>query len=209
MSRTRLVLEVLMVFGVLPLAYASAIHYLAWTLLPLLIAIGIGTFIFLRRDPTFDHKQFWNPAPIRRELPTILAVWAGGAVAGYFLIRLFRPELLFNLPRFHPLLWAAVCLLYPLLSVYPQELFWRALFFHRYRPVFRSDGAMILASAVAFGWIHIVMRNWLAVGLSFGGGLLFGWRYARTRSLATTSLEHALWGILIFTLGLGTYFYAR
>ncbi|MEU4707697.1 hypothetical protein AB0G00_14815 [Nocardia salmonicida] len=38
-------------------------------------------------------------------------------------------------------------------------------------------------------------------------GVLFATRYQRTRSLLTTSVEHALYGILMFTIGLGDFFY--
>jgi membrane protease YdiL (CAAX protease family) len=66
---------------------------------------------------------------------------------------------------------------------------------------------MILASACAFAFLHIIFRNWLAVALTFGGGLLFAARYAETGSLATSSFEHALYGCWLFTVGLGQYFY--
>lgn len=66
---------------------------------------------------------------------------------------------------------------------------------------------MIVASAAAFAFLHIIFRNWLAVGLTFAGGLLFAARYAGTGSLATSSFEHALYGCWLFTIGLGQYFY--
>jgi membrane protease YdiL (CAAX protease family) len=66
---------------------------------------------------------------------------------------------------------------------------------------------MILASAVVFAFLHIVFRNWLAVALTFVGGLLFAASYAETGSLATSSFEHALYGCWLFTVGLGQYFY--
>jgi membrane protease YdiL (CAAX protease family) len=64
-----------------------------------------------------------------------------------------------------------------------------------------------VASAAAFGFLHIIFRNSLAVGLTFCGGILFAWRYAETGSLATSSFEHALYGCWQFTVGLGQYFY--
>ena len=66
---------------------------------------------------------------------------------------------------------------------------------------------MIVASAAAFAFMHIIFRNWVAVGLTFAGGLLFAARYAGTNSLATSSFEHALYGCWLFTVGLGQYFY--
>jgi membrane protease YdiL (CAAX protease family) len=66
---------------------------------------------------------------------------------------------------------------------------------------------MIVASAAAFAFLHIVFRNPLAPALTFAGGLLFAWRYAESGSLAVSSFEHALYGCWLFTVGLGGYFY--
>jgi hypothetical protein len=44
------------------------------------------------------------------------------------------------------------------------------------------------------------------VGLSTVGGLLFVSTYLRTRSLLAVVWEHALYGIALFTVGLGRYF---
>jgi membrane protease YdiL (CAAX protease family) len=98
-------------------------------------------------------------------------------------------------------------LLYPVLSVYPQGIIYRSFLMHRYSPLFPSQWAMILVSAIAFAWLHIIFRNSLAIVLTFGGGLLFAWRYQSTNSLLTSSFEHALYGCWLFTLGLGQYFY--
>jgi membrane protease YdiL (CAAX protease family) len=65
---------------------------------------------------------------------------------------------------------------------------------------------MILASAAAFAFLHIVFRNSLAMALTVAGGLLFAARYSETGSLATSSVEHALYGCWLFTVGLGQYF---
>jgi membrane protease YdiL (CAAX protease family) len=98
-------------------------------------------------------------------------------------------------------------LAYPVLSVYPQGLLYRAFFFDRYATLFPGKWAMILASAAVFAFLHIIFRNWLAVALTFAGGLLFATRYSETGSMATSSLEHALYGCWLFTVGLGQYFY--
>ena len=97
-------------------------------------------------------------------------------------------------------------LLYPVLSVYPQGIVYRAFVFERYRNLFSPDWAIVLASTITFAYAHIVFRNWLAVGLTFLGGLLFGFRYLETGSLFTSSFEHALYGCAIFTMGLGQWF---
>jgi membrane protease YdiL (CAAX protease family) len=64
----------------------------------------------------------------------------------------------------------------------------------------------LLISALIFAWMHLIFRNPLAVILTLVGGWFFAQTYARTRSLRLVCLEHALYGNLIFTIGLGEYF---
>ena len=48
--------------------------------------------------------------------------------------------------------------------------------------------------------------NELAVVLTLVGGWLFARTYLRTRSLLATAVEHAAYGCLLFTVGLGRWF---
>jgi len=65
---------------------------------------------------------------------------------------------------------------------------------------------MILANAASFAFMHIIFHNPIAVIFTFVGGALFAWRYYQTRSLFVSSVEHALYGCWMFTVGLGQYF---
>jgi len=114
--------------------------------------------------------------------------------------------LLFSLIKRSPVLWAAIMVLYPVISVYPQELLFRTYFFHRYEALFGSRLRMIAASAVAFGFVHIVFGNWISVALCTIGGVLFATTYEETGSLVLTCMEHAVFGNFIFTIGLGKFF---
>jgi hypothetical protein len=107
------------------------------------------------------------------------------------------------------MVWLLVMILYPLLSVYPQEIIFRTFLFHRYQNLFTSQRQLIWASAVSFGVAHIIFANWAALVLSTIGGLLFARTYARHRSLALVCFEHSLWGNFIFTIGLGWYFWGE
>jgi membrane protease YdiL (CAAX protease family) len=97
--------------------------------------------------------------------------------------------------------------LYPILSVYPQGIIYRAFFFERYRTLFPNPAVLIMMSAIAFSFAHIIFPNPIAVSFTLVGGLLFAWRYASTGSLFASSFEHALYGCWIFTIGLGDFFY--
>jgi membrane protease YdiL (CAAX protease family) len=189
--------------------------------LPILWAAALYCLIVLVRDPTFNRRQLWNAAPLRAQLPQILGLFLLASAIVTLLIRLYAPSLLLILVRTQPRLWATILIGYPILSVYPQALVYRAFFFHRYRPLLENgfsvvaldartrSAIMILVSAATFALMHIVFRNWIAVALTFPGGILFALRYCNTRSLAASSLEHALYGCFLFTIGLGQFFYAQ
>ena len=99
-------------------------------------------------------------------------------------------------------------LLYPLMSVAVQELVYRTFFFHRYGVLFGNAWWLaILLNGVLFGLGHIVIGTPLAVYGTMLTGTLFAWRYAMTRSFWAVFLEHTLWGGLVFTVGLGRYFF--
>jgi membrane protease YdiL (CAAX protease family) len=66
--------------------------------------------------------------------------------------------------------------------------------------------AQVFASSVVFAFAHIIFASALTVLLSFIGGLLLSHTYLRSRSLWLVSIEHAVLGDLIFTVGLGAWF---
>jgi membrane protease YdiL (CAAX protease family) len=175
--------------------------------IPYLLLTAFLAFLLLRRDSTFDLSQLIAWGNIRPFLTAILirdaVCLVGLGIAVYFL----APQMLFSLIRRSPWLWALIFLLYPLLSVYPQELLYRAFFFHRYQALFGRGWGMLLASALAFGFVHIIFRNWLAVGLCVIGGFLFSLTYQTSGSLLLTCLDHAIFGNFLFTIGLGQFFY--
>jgi membrane protease YdiL (CAAX protease family) len=175
--------------------------------IPVLVLLGVAAAVYLRRQPTFDRADFGRRDAIRPALPSMLTLWAGAAAVLIATIALIDPHQLFSLPRQDPILWTAVMVFYPLVSVYPQELLFRAFLMHRYAPVFGSGAGIAVASALAFGFAHIIYGNPISVALTVLVGWLFARRYQRTRSLLATSVEHALYGMLAFTVGLGDLFY--
>ena len=65
----------------------------------------------------------------------------------------------------------------------------------------------ILFNGVLFGIGHVVIGTPLAVYGTMATGTLFAWRYVMTRSFWAVFIEHTLWGALVFTVGLGRYFF--
>jgi membrane protease YdiL (CAAX protease family) len=175
--------------------------------IPVLLAMAGLAAWYLWRQPGFDAAAFWRRDGLRGQLPAMLARWAVAAALAVGALAVFAPDRLFDLPRERPVIWAAVVVFYPLLSVYPQELVYRAFVMHRYAPLFGTGPGLVAASAASFGWAHIIFGNALSVVLTLAGGALFATRYRRTGSLLAASVEHALYGLLVFTVGLGEYFY--
>lgn len=213
-STRRLTLECVVVFGALPaLAWAaprllnSAQAGLGMWTFPAIWALGLWALFVLLRDPAFDRRELWNwPGALAHWRPmAIRFVLAAAALAG--LTYALYPGLFFRFPTEAPQRWAVVMVGYPLLSVYLQEVAFRSAFMHRYRPILGSGSAMLVVSSLAFGWAHILMDSWLAVGLSVIGGWLYATTYQRSRSLALVSIEHALYGCWIFTVGVGYFFW--
>jgi membrane protease YdiL (CAAX protease family) len=112
------------------------------------------------------------------------------------------------LPRQAPALWIAVMFIYPLLSVWPQEMVYRAFIYNRYAPLFGQKWGYVAVSALAFGYVHMIFLNGIAIAMTAFGGFLFARDYARHKSLLLVCLEHALYGCLVFTVGLGRFFYS-
>jgi len=205
--------EFLLLFAALPLAVFLGTAGRLDPLQPLWLASGV-CLVLLLVDPTFDRSRLWNAAPLGRQLPQILALFAAGAVAIGALVYEYAPQLLFSLPRSHPRLWVLVMVSYPFVSVIPQTLVYRVFLFHRYRRLLpvgprAQSAALIVLSAGAFAFSHIVFHNWIAVALTVPGGILFAVRYHNTRSLCVSFVEHALYGCFLFTIGLGIYFGVR
>ena len=198
-------IELLFFFLVLPALFAFNLIPSALLVLFLLaFMLCLGMLFF---DKTFDKKQLWNHAALRPHLKRILITYGISCLPVLLGLVLYDRKLLFILVRERPLLWALLMILYPLCSVYPQELVYRAFFFHRYKRFFPSRLMMIGASAMAFSYMHIVFQNVVAVILTLAGGILFARTYNDTRSTCAASFEHALYGCFLFTAGLHSWFF--
>ncbi|MAE62426.1 MAG: CPBP family intramembrane metalloprotease [Planctomycetaceae bacterium] len=176
----------------------------------LLVTLGVfalGCLVLVLRDREFDRRQLWRGSAVGPAIGALMLRFVGLAAVLGGVTWVFAPDRLFGFVRAKPEVWAIVMVAYPVLSVYPQELVYRAFMFQRYRALFDARWFMIVMSGLAFSWMHIVFLNWQAPALTLIGGLLFAWTYDRTRSLAAASIEHALFGCFVFTIGLGAYFY--
>ena len=203
--RWRLAAEFLLLFFGAVGGYA-AVHPPGTPLLPLLL-LTPAVLWYLAGPARLGREELVGVRRLRGALRRPVLLWAGVAVVAVATIALVDPGRLFDLPRERPLLWAAVVVAYPLLSVYPQELIFRGFLLHRYAPVLGEGRRAAAASAAAFGFAHVIYGNVWSVVLTTAGGWLFARRYQRTRSMAVVTVEHALYGVLAFTVGPADLFY--
>nr|WP_321236459.1 CPBP family intramembrane glutamic endopeptidase [uncultured Psychroserpens sp.] len=103
-----------------------------------------------------------------------------------------------------PLLWLMILFIYSFFSVYPQELIYRTFFFQRYQSLFKDKRLFIILNATVFSLAHIFFGNVLVMILTFIGGILFALTYINTKSTLLVSVEHAVYGCWLFTVGMGS-----
>ncbi|PAU95342.1 CPBP family intramembrane metalloprotease [Aliifodinibius salipaludis] len=199
-----LLLEGIIIFIGLPGAEYVGISPLPKLVLLGLVAVYCGYVLW--RDSMFG-KGLFRRSEADQASKTILLRLLIIAPGLFGLAWILDPVNLLAFPIEDPWIWMLVMVLYPVFSALPQEIIYRTFFFHRYKDFFYFKNSDVLFSALAFSFLHLVYGNWMAIGLSFGGGILFGMTYKRTQSLFWVTVEHILYGWLIFTLGLGEYFF--
>lgn len=200
--------EFISVFIFFPLVIFCFREQLAPFAVPIIIGVALYSFIVLlkagvikkqiqkMREHSYDD---YHPMLLFFGIASIL-ILSLGLMFGF----LPNEDLLEN----NGLYLILVVILYPVLSVIPQELVFRTFFFHRYRPLFSSISSCAMVSGLCFGYAHIIYGNWIAVVLASIGGFLFSYRYMQTKATNIVVLEHSLWGIFVFTIGFSDQFVA-
>jgi len=206
--RAWLVFEMLALYIGAPLAIYYAVFTLRFPLFIAMQPVLLGFVVYLLWDGTFHMRRELSQGFAWGQFGQILAKFfvVGGAIS--WATYLFFPERFLGFPRYAPELWLMVMVLYPVLSVIAQELVYRTFFFHRYGVLFEGHAWLaILLNGILFGFAHIIFANIVAVGGTALIGVLLAYRYARTRSFWAVWLEHTLYGWLVFTVGLGRFFF--
>lgn len=196
------IIELLTFFILLPLLtkwYISG-FYIA---IPLLIVFGLFLLVLLK-DPSFDNKILYTLRPY--DWRNAVMRFLGIAVVAFLFTWFVFPDLLLQFALENTDKYFLMLLLYPFVSVIPQELVYRTYFFHRYRNLFPNEKLMYLTNALLFAFLHIIYNNWLAPIAAFLGSWIFIYNYSKTKSLVNVCIEHYFYGVGIFTLGLGKFF---
>lgn len=200
-------IECFLLFGLLPGGLIYWQHALGVPFFPVLFALLGLTLLITLVDPSIKWRAGKPAASSRLFLPILLRRVLLAFISLSLLTLLFFPDLFLRLPRERPQLWLLIMCAYPLLSVAPQEFLFRTFFMQRYRLLFGDGTAMLWMNALAFAWAHAFFLNWIAPLLSLIAGLLLAHTWQRTRSFRMVCLEHALYGQIVFTCGIGWFFY--
>lgn len=205
-QRVLLAAEFLLLFGGLPLLILFEKNR---GLMILTAWLGAAlVWYVLHRKYGRAHAHEWNMEGFKAGIRAVCKRFFVLAPPIALLAWLIIPENFLALPRERTELWIKIMFFYPVLSVWPQEIIYRSFLYHRYAPLFGQGRGFIAASSLSFAFMHIMFLNPVALFMTAIGGYLFASDYARHKSLALACLEHTLYGCLVFTVGLGVYFYS-
>lgn len=192
--------EFFIVFILIPISFV--LSFQLWVKL----AISISGFIYViyvllkvennkfKIRQHINWTQFWQRTTIKFLATAMITV-------SYMYILDY--DNLFVVVKSNPMLWVALLFVYSVFSVYPQELVYRTFFFQRYESLFRSNALFIIVNAALFSLAHILFKNTLVMILTFIGGVLFALTFKKTKSTLLVSIEHAIYGCWLFTVGMG------
>ncbi|MEC3908774.1 CPBP family intramembrane glutamic endopeptidase [Tamlana sp. 2201CG12-4] len=193
-------LELLLLFVLIPVSFVF--KYSPW------IKLGIGVVGFLyviyvllkvehlkfKIVKHLNWTLFWKETFIKLSLIAVIT---------FIFVWVSNKEALFQVVYNKPKLWLLILFIYSVFSVYPQELIYRTFFFSRYRNLFKNNNVFLFINAILFSLAHLFFRNALVIVLTFLGGLLFALTYNKTQSTILVSIEHAVYGCWLFTVGMG------
>lgn len=159
----------------------------------LIVMVGVEK-VRIHINKHIEWRKFWKQTLIK------FAVIACVALLYVFIV---EPENLFKPVKKDYRVWLLFLGIYSFLSVYPQELIYRTFFFQRYQDLFKNSNLFILINAALFSLAHLFFRNTMVLIIAFIGGLLFAFTFKKTKSTLLVSIEHAIYGCWLFTVGMG------
>jgi membrane protease YdiL (CAAX protease family) len=136
-------------------------------------------------------------------LKRISATFLGIGVLTSLYVWFVEPAALFYVPLNNPTLFVLILGVYSVFSVWPQEVIYRTFFFERYAVLFQNKKVLVFVNAIVFSLAHLFLKNILVLILTFFGGLIFGMTYLRFKSTTMVTIEHAIYGNWLFTVGMG------
>ena len=199
-STTYKLIEFFIVFILIPISFT--LDYSIW----LKLAIGVLGFMYVvfvllkvennkfKIATNLNWNFFWKQTIVKLTVIAILTT-----LFVYFTDK----ESLFQVVQNKPLKWLIILFVYSVFSVYPQELIFRTFYFQRFQTFFKNKNLFIFINAIVFSLAHLFFRNTLVLIMTFLGGILFALTYSKSKSTLLVSIEHAIYGCWLFTVGMG------
>ena len=203
--KKKLKIEFLIIYFLIPLLVIFINFFFSeqkiFVFLPLFLVFFLSLYL-LKKTPSFSFDFLKKET----EWKFFFLVSLIFIVSGFFYTIILDSNLLFNLPKNYFFIWLAVILFYPILSVIPQEIIFRVLFFERYSCLFKNQFLYVILNSIIFAYIHLVFQNFHAFFITLITSPIFAYAYLN-KSFKTCFLTHTVGGQLVFTYGLGEYFY--
>lgn len=198
-----LVVEMLLLFAGIPLVFLVPIAMeIKLTLFLVALIYVILIAIIERKKKVFRTRNCNQIEVFRKILLRLLIIVVGTITVLYFT----NKEDLFNVISTKPTLWLTFSAVYLLGSVIPQELLYRTFFVKRYQSIFSNETIFILVNALLFSFGHVWFQSFIVLAFTFIGGILFMKTYIHSKSIIIVMIEHALYGIWLYTVGYGELF---
>jgi membrane protease YdiL (CAAX protease family) len=198
--KTKLSIELFLLFIAVPLSLLLPYSFKIKGVTVLLAFIYLLYILFAKTDIKFNLKKGidWKSF-----IKTTAIKFAVVMMVTTTYVYLVDPAKLFCVPRTDMRMFVIILALYTFLSVWPQELIYRTFFFARYAQFFTNNKLLIFVNAIIFSLAHLFFQNTLVTVLTFIGGLLFAYTFSKTKSTTLVSIEHAIYGNWLFTVGMG------
>lgn len=165
--------------------------------------IGFGYVLYTLKNSGFRLQTHFFSQPFEDFWKnTFLKLAIISLITGMYVFWV-APDQLFHVVLNNPIKWFVILLVYSFFSVWPQEIIYRTFFFHRYGDMISNRWLFIFINALLFSLAHLFFRNFLVQLATFIGGLLFAFTFYKTKSTVAVSIEHAIYGNWLFTVGLG------
>ena len=196
-------IELFFLYVLAPLILLAEIHY-GFKIIYFLLGFIYVAYITIKEEK-IEWKIEWRLKTRGLLVPLIIRFFFI-LITTFLFIHFFEGEKLFNVITNKPSLWAWFSLVYIGLSVIPQEFLYRTLFFSRYKQLFSNKWVFFAVNCVLFSFAHIWLQSYVVLLFTFVGGIFYFLTYNHTRSLLFVCIEHAVYGLWLFTVGFGELF---
>ncbi|GGZ71364.1 hypothetical protein GCM10007028_05800 [Algibacter mikhailovii] len=193
-------LECLIIFVIIPISFVF--NYSPWVKL----AVGVLGFVYVIYVITAVEKLPFKIAKRIHWMPFVKSVCIKFIIIAAITTAFVwdaNKDLLFNVLVNKPKLWVFIVFVYSVFSVYPQELLYRTFYFKRYPNLVENKVLYVVLNAFLFALAHLFFKNMLVLVLTFLGGIVFALTYQNTKSTLLVTIEHAIYGCWLFTVGMG------